>query len=56
MNLARTTPELPVEGVSTCTTKTVVVESVRREDVPWGRVTLPQITRILEPRTSRDAR
>lgn len=53
VNLARTTPELPKSRVVSIT---LLVENQsvpeRGLNAPWGRVTLPQTTRILEPRIS----
>lgn len=51
-NLARTTPELPrIDAVSIALL--VEDQSVSKGlNAPWGRVTLPQTTRILEPRIS----
>lgn len=50
VNFARTTPELPGKGQLANSLER------RRPDISWylpcGRVTLPQITRILVPRIS----
>lgn len=47
VNLARTTPELPGAVLASN-----YASDATGPDVPCGRVTLPQMTRILEPRIS----
>lgn len=50
-NLARTTPELPVIKIKSAKCH-IGRKRVLCPNVPCGRVTLPQITRILVPRIS----